>query len=71
MIILYNVGDVELPYPVKFTHPVNTQEFLRDFILGLSYPIKFPHSIIFPYLAKYSICKSTYFFEINNIQSQK
>ena len=40
MFIQYDVGGVYLPYTVKITYTFNVQGFLRDLILGLTYPVK-------------------------------
>ena len=44
MLIKYNVGGDEIPYPVKFPYCINLQEFLLNLVLGLPYPVKFPDS---------------------------
>ena len=41
MVIYYNVGVVELLYPVKFPHPVNLLELLDNLVLALPFPVKF------------------------------
>ena len=41
IVILYNVGGVDILYPVKFPHTVNLQELLDNLVLGLPCPAKF------------------------------
>ena len=59
MVIQYTVGDVELPYPIKFPYPNNAQEIPCYLILGLTYPVKA------------LIRKFDFFFQSNNNQLQK
>ena len=54
MVIQYTLCNTDLPYPVKFPYPVNIQELISDFILGLPYPVKD------------SILKSEYFLKRSN-----
>ena len=62
MVGSYSVCDFDIPYhvifpfPVIFPYPVNVQEILCNLIPGLPYPV------LFTYLVKASICKSTYIF---------
>ena len=41
MVIIYNVGGVDLLYHVKFSHPVNLQDLLHNLVLGLPFTVKF------------------------------
>ena len=56
------MGDVELPYPVKFPYPVNIHEYLRNLVIGRPDPVKFY------YPDKASVHNSEYFFESKNKQ---
>ena len=58
--------DVELPNIGKSPHPGFIQEFIQYLMLGIPHPGKFTHPGKFSYPVKVSICKSAYFYEINN-----
>ena len=45
MVIPYNVGGAELPYPVKFPYPINVHELLCNLVPGLPYPVKFSYTV--------------------------
>ena len=65
------MGDVELPYHVKFTYPANLQNLIHDLILGLTYSAILTYTVMFPYPVKYSVRNSTFLFMGNHNQLQK
>ena len=38
---------------ITLSYPVNEEEFLGNFVVGLSHPVKFPYPIKIPYLVKF------------------
>ena len=41
--------DAELSYTIKFTYPINVQEFPHNLSLGLPYSVKFIYPVKIPY----------------------
>ena len=65
------MGDIELPYHVKFTYPANLQDLIHYLILGLTYSSMLPYPAMFTYPVKASVRNSTYLFMGNHNQLHK
>ena len=68
MVIQYTVCDVDITYPVTpmfpglFLYAIYEQDFLRDLLTCLPYPVLFTFPLLFTYPIKYSIFKYSYMF---------